>query len=93
MYYPESFKKRVKETYPEYYELHRKLDDGEEGVGKYLYDGSYPASISIDTVLNATSLEELKEKANELQTKLKLYGQWCELKNQQGFRQSLKYNG
>ena len=80
MFYPEDFKKRVKEAYPNFEQLHCDLDNGEdEAVGKFLDKRSDLLSISIYIILDATSLEELQKMARENQKKLKLYGEWCEL--------------
>lgn len=83
MFYPTDFKNRVKKTYPNWDELHRGLDNGDVFVGRYLNDSSYPASISLNTILAATSLEELQEMAKVLQAKVDLYNEWSQLYNEQ----------
>ena len=35
MFYPEDFKNRVKKAYPNWDELHRRLDEGDVFVGCY----------------------------------------------------------
>ncbi len=83
MFYPEAFKNRVKKVYPNWDELHRRLDSGDEFVGRYLDDSSHSSSISIATILAATSLEELQEKAKVAQAKKELYNEWSKLYNEQ----------
>lgn len=71
MFYPEEFKERVKKAYPELNLLHQKLEEGDDFV--YLYLQSIkclpcvlylqPGALSIDTVLEGTSLEELKKRS------------------------------
>lgn len=73
IFYPEDFKKRVKETYPDFEELHRDLDNGSIHVCGYLRALMQPTSFSIDTILAATSLEELQKMAKEAETRLNLY--------------------
>ncbi len=81
MFYPEDFKNRVKEVYPNWEELHRGLDIGESLVGERLYNSALQASnsISINTVLAATSLEELKKEAEAADVKMNLYREWRKL--------------
>lgn len=86
MFYPEDFKSRVKKAYPNFEKLHRSLDNGDEIVGRLLDDGSYPSTISLDTILAATSLEELQEKAKAIKVKLNLYNEWCDIVNSQNPR-------
>ena len=81
MFYPEDFKKRVKETFPEIEKLHRNLDKGSLEVGLYLR--SRTVSISNDTILAATSLEELQKMAKVAKTRSNLYDEWCKLYNEQ----------
>ena len=73
MFYPEEFKKRVKEVYPDCEELHRKLDFGDDFIGIYLYNGS--KSNSEDVFLNASSLNKMQEKMN-------LYNEWLKLERE-----------
>lgn len=82
MFYPEDFKTRVKNAYPNWEELHRRLDSGDYFVGCYLDDSSSSA-ISLATVLAATSLEELQNKAKAEQEKVELYNEWCKLYREQ----------
>ena len=85
MFYPEDFKNRVKKVYPHWDELHRRLDSGDVFVGRYLYDNS-PTGLSLNTILTATSLEELQEQAKIAQEKVALYHDWCTLYNEQNPR-------
>lgn len=78
MYYPESFKQKVKSIYPDWEELHKRLETGDVFVGRYLNDSS-PSGISIDTILKATSLKELQAEAKKMKEKVDIYTQWCNL--------------
>ena len=75
MFYPEEFKVRVKKAYPDFESLHQALDRGDEIVGRYLSDNR-SSGLDFDTILNATSLEELQEKARDKQEKNELYYEW-----------------
>ena len=71
MFYPDEFKKRVKKAYPDLELLHEKLDKGDDFVYLYLQSITclpcvldlYPGALSLATVLEATSLEELKKRS------------------------------
>lgn len=76
--YSKEFKKKCKEIYPDLENLHRLLDEDAYIVGRYLDDGSY-SYVSNDEILEATSLEELKEKAWHNKAKLDLYNEWCDI--------------
>ena len=79
MFYSKDFKTRVKKAYPNFKELHRSLECGNDyTVGLYLSENS-SSSISITTVLEATSLKELQNKAKAEKEKVELYKEWCEL--------------
>ncbi len=78
MIYPEEFVRKVKELYPKYVQLHDCIDGGDEAVGLFLSVQSCN-SISTSDVLQANSLEELKEKAIEQQKKHELYKEWIRL--------------
>lgn len=82
MFYPEDFKSRVKKAYPNWYELHMRLEDGEVFVGGCLKN-NYHKTISINAVLTATSLEELQEKVKPEKEKEILFQEWCKLYKQQ----------
>lgn len=82
MFYPEDFKNRVKKAYPNWDELHRRLDEGDVFVGRYLDDSS-STEISFETILSATSLEELKNEARVGQEKVAIYNEWCRLRREQ----------
>lgn len=82
MFYPKDFKARVKKAYPNWEELHQRLESGDVFVGRYLDDSS-STSLSLDTILNATSLEELQEKARLAQEKVELYREWSKLYKEQ----------
>ncbi len=79
MFYPKDFKNRVKKAFPTWDELHRKLDSGDELVGFYLEDNLPNVFSLLDTILTATSLEELQEKTKAIQEEVELYIEWCGL--------------
>ena len=83
MFYPEDFKNKVKEVHPDWEELHQSLDRGSQYAGALLYYNWYPDSISIDTILVATSLEELQEMAKAKQVDVDLYSEWVRLNRAQ----------
>lgn len=82
MFYPEDFKNRVKKAYPDFDELHRRLDNGDVFVGLFLKDDPYPP-ISFDAILAATSLEELQEKAKIALERMDLACEWEKLYDEQ----------
>lgn len=76
MFYPEEFKARCKKAYPDNEVLHEKLEEGSEWVGRYLDDGA-DGKLPVDTILEATSLEELQALAQVEKEKRSLYAEWC----------------
>lgn len=67
----------VKELYPNSPEMHKAAEEGNAFLGRYLDDGS-SGSIPLDTILLATSLEQLQKAARLQKRKLELYKKWCE---------------
>lgn len=65
----------VKELYPEDSRMQELADTGNMWLGRYLDDGAM-GMIAIDTVLLATSLEELQKKARLQKKKKDLYSKW-----------------
>lgn len=86
MFYPEEFKKRCKEIYPWHKELHKFLETGDHKVGRILEDGVEVFGISFDEILKATSLEELKKRAEEAKVRALLYDDWIKLDNANRYR-------
>ena len=82
MFYSEEFKARCKAIYPSCESLHKALEDGSEMVGRYLDDG-YSNSLPLDTILNASSLEELQTQAKVEVIKNELYREWFNLYREQ----------
>lgn len=68
---------KVKEMYPNSQEMHQLADTGNAFLGRYLDDSSH-GGISIDTVLLATSLDELQKTARVMKKKVELYRMWCD---------------
>ncbi len=77
MAYTKELIAEVKELYPDSKEMHKLADEGSVWLGRYLDDSS-PRAVPLDTVLNATSLEELQKIARLYKRKSELYGKWCE---------------
>lgn len=67
----------VKELYPDSAEMHKLAESGNAFLGRYLDDSS-PTGIPLDTVLLATSLDELQKKARIAKRKCELYRKWCD---------------
>ena len=83
MYYPESFKAKCLSIYPTWSALHSRLETGDVFVGRYL-DDAQQGSLSVDTILSATSLEALQREARYVKQKKELYAEWWDLYEQQG---------
>lgn len=77
MAYTADLIKEVKELYPDYSEMHKLAESGSAFLGRYL-DDSFSRGIALDTILVATSLEELQRIARIEKRKSQLYGKWCE---------------
>lgn len=82
MFYPEDFKNRVKKAFPTWERMHQKLDSGDAIVGRYLCNNADDV-ISTKTILAATSLEELQDKARAMEERGELYSEWCRLEKEQ----------
>ena len=67
----------VKELFPDSPKMIELAERGDAFLGRYLDDSSN-SSISLDTILLATTLEELQSKARKEKRKVKLYQKWCE---------------
>lgn len=78
MHYPEDFKEKVRKVYPDKFDLHRRLDQDDFSAGAYL-SGLRPKRITLDTILAATSLEELQEKARVEKERYELWEEWRRL--------------
>lgn len=81
MFYPESFKVRVKDVYPNSENLHQLLDEEKDIVGAYL--AMHRSSITIDAILSATSLEELQAAAKVAKKREELWNEWRRLFEEQ----------
>jgi len=81
MEYPEAFVAKVKAEYPEWQELHRKLDSGDVFVGRYLDDNRHfemsPTAIVI--AFNDGRGHEVREAAEKAVRREQLYSEWSEL--------------
>ena len=81
MFYPEKFKAKFKEVYPDSPELYTLLDEGKDIVGSYL--AIHRTSITFDEILSSTSLEELQAEAKVAKAKEELWREWQMLFEQQ----------
>lgn len=79
--YPAEFVKRAKAEYPNWAELHKALDGDNEFVGRYLDDSSQ-GGISPDEIvklIDQNKVQELRQKADQLIRRRKLYGDWYDI--------------
>lgn len=77
MNYSRELINEVKELYPDSKEMNKLAKNGGTFLGRYLDDSS-SNMISVDTVLAATSLDDLQKKARHAKRKLALYNKWGE---------------
>lgn len=75
MAYSQELINEVKEVYPDSPEMHRLADTGNAFLGRYLDDSS-PSGIPLDTILLATSLEQIQNVARHYKRKVELYRKW-----------------
>jgi len=75
MKYSKELIAEVKELFPNSKEMHNHAEQGNEILGRYLDDSS-SGGIPIDTVLLATSLEEIQKLARSQKRKIELYRKW-----------------
>jgi len=76
--YSQEFKDKCKRLFPDWDDLHSRVEQGQTIVGRYLDDASN-SSISTKTILGAKSLLELQGLAEMEKEKTELYSEWCEL--------------
>ena len=77
----ETFLKKVKEIYPKEYTLHMTIKNGDSLAGRILQDmacGTISPSMII-VQCNLGEIDELRNKAQLIVDKQKLYTKWCEL--------------
>lgn len=79
--YPAEFVKRAKAEYPNWPELHRALDSGNQVAGRYLDDSSSggisPAEVVV--MIDHNRVQELRKKADQLVRRQKLYSDWSDI--------------
>ncbi len=75
MQYPEEFAKHVRALFGDDDRIIHALNTGSPWLGRYLDDARY-GGIDVDTVLVATSLEKLKEKALRMKMISEAYSEW-----------------
>jgi hypothetical protein len=73
--YTEKLIKEVKECFPTYTEMHKLADAGSVWLGRYL-DDSTLRCMPLDTILTASSLEELQDKARFIKRQENCYDMW-----------------
>lgn len=76
--YPQAFINEVKELYPDYKKMHELADEHAYFLGRYLDDSS-GRGVPYDTVLTATSLDELQKYARNEKRKIQLYNKWHDI--------------
>jgi BMFP domain-containing protein YqiC len=81
MLYPPDFIERCKAAFPDWTQLHDKLDAGQHIVGRYLGDTLHGSSVndSIAKLVEREDWEELKRLAARWRITRRLYDQWVEL--------------
>ena len=72
MVFPKEFKEKVKRVYPGWETIQTFLDDDSELACRQLFDKCV-SGISVDTILRASSLEELQNLARREKEKWALY--------------------
>jgi len=78
MYYPEEFKRKCREAFPGDEELNKLLDQESRQIGEFLLFNT-PTGVDFDIVINATSLEELKELAVKQKRIGELRKEWLKI--------------
>ena len=72
--YSDKLIKEVKECYPDYQTIHDLVDEGSHFLGRYI-DGTLGA-VAVDTILTATTLEELQVEARFIKRKINCFKMW-----------------
>lgn len=80
IYYPEEFKKKVLELYPENEIFLKMLENNDENLGERLRV-AYLETITFEDVEKANTLAQLRRRIEKLKTKPKfeLYKEWCNI--------------
>ena len=81
MQYSEEFKQKVLSTLGDSEEMRRKLDEGQEIVGRYLDDSRY-GGVSAKEIVEACesmNIQGIYQKAKRQMTIEELYREWSEL--------------
>ena len=88
MQYSEEFKQKVLSTLGDNEEMRKRLDEGQEVVGRYL-DNSRYAGVSAREIVEAVENKNLAEvymKAKKQLAVEQLYTEWCEMYREQNNR-------
>ena len=85
MNYPEDFVSRCKKAYPDWKELHEKLDSGDVMAGRYLDDasGSVIGTKKILKLIDKNKVKKLRVMCLFAIEKVALYVEWGHLYNEQ----------
>ena len=75
MNYPEEFRMKVRQVFPKSRELQRRMEDGDEFVGRLLDDAS-SETITPEWILATPNAEQIYDRARELKAKRDLYADW-----------------
>lgn len=88
MQYSEEFKQKVLSTLGDSEEMRKRLDEGQEIVGRYLDDSRYSGVSSKEIVeaVESNNLAGIYMKAKKQLAVEQLYGEWCEMYHQQNNR-------
>lgn len=78
MAFPQQFIDECKEAFPDWKDLHEKLDQGSDVVGRYL-DDSFTNSVKVEDILAAKSLDEVQAMARREQKIGHLYAWWYKM--------------
>ncbi len=82
MFYPSEFVERIKRLYPDWYELHRRLETGDMWVERYLFDGAEYANLP-QFIFKDKSPYEVMRKTNEAKKKKEILQEFYKLYHQQ----------
>lgn len=89
--YSAEFVNKAKAEYPNWTELHKALDSGNEFVGRYLDDSSQ-GGISPDEIvklIDQNKVQELRKKADQLIRRKKLYSDWYDIAQEMFYAQKV----
>lgn len=82
--YPDEFVAKVKAEFPDWRQLHDRLDAGDDFVGRYIEDNSHFDMKAADIVkaFNEGRQDEVKKAAEKCVRRQKLYSEWGKLRRE-----------